>query len=115
MLSNEEINEILNFSKTSDCEWIWVDLTTTYGPTKMERIFKEALGGDVFSHWSPTVPEGYLEIIGDKKTVIHWVIGESDHVLNISCVDTVDFDNIDKSFASTIIHNSVIRILLENF
>ena len=80
----------------------------------MDDFFKELIQGDTLSHWSPTVPEGYLEIV-DKKIVIHWIVGEKSKLVNITCVDDVDFDEIDKSLSSTIIHNSVIRILSENF
>ncbi len=114
MLSNEEQEKILNFLSENHCKWTWIDLITAAGPTKIEKFFKDLIPGDTLSHWSPTVPEGYLEIV-DKKIVIHWIVGEESKLVNITCVDDVDFDEIDKSLASTIIHNSVIRILSENF
>jgi len=115
MLSNEELSTITNFLKKNSCKWVWVDITTTMGPTKLENFFVEKLGGSSLNHWSPSTPEGYLELTGAQDIVIHWIIGEKDALVNITCADDVDFDEIDKSLASTIIHNSVIRIMSEKF
>ncbi len=115
MLSKEDQEKILNFLSENNCPWTWLDIITAVGPTKLENFFRGLFGGDFLSHWSPTVPEGYLEINSDKRIVVHWVVGEENKLVNITCMDDVDFDEIDKSLASTIIHNSVIRILSENF
>ncbi len=116
MFSEKDVNDISNFLKKEDCPWFWIDITTTMGPTKLEEYFKGLIGGDTLNHWSPSTPEGYLEISGNEKNVvIHWIIGENDKLVNFTCVECVDFDEIDKSLASTIIHNSVIRIMSEKF
>ena len=118
MITDEDIASILDFFRTTDCEWVWVDITTKMGPTKLENFFREKISEDTLNHWSPTTPEGYLEIgsLPDGRgIVIHWMISEEDKVVNVSCADDVDFDEIDKSLASTIIHNSVIRIMSEKF
>ncbi len=115
MFKKEDVEKLKKFIRDYDCNWVWVDAITTLGPTKLENFFRGLINGDFLSHWSPTAPEGYLEIKGGKNIVIHWIIGEEDKIVNITCVDEVDFDEIDKSLASTIIHNSVIRILSDNF
>ncbi len=115
MFPQEDIEKFRNFINDCECRWAWVDVTTTMGPTKLERYFRSIVEGDFLNHWSPTSPEGYLEIKGSKNIVIHWIIGERDKLVNITPLDDVDFDEIDKSLASTIIHNSVIRILSDNF
>ncbi len=115
MFSPEDRERFKKFIKECQCKWAWVDVTTTMGPTKLEKYFKNMVSGDFLNHWSPTSPEGYLEIKGEKNIVIHWIIGERDKLVNISALEDVDFDEIDKSLASTIIHNSVIRILSDNF
>ncbi len=115
MLTEEEKNRIFSFLKDNECNWVWIDITTNRGPTKVEQYFGEMFDGDMLNHWSPAVSEGYLEINGDKNIVIHWVVGERAKLVNINCVDEIDFDKIDKSLSSTIIHNSVIRIMSEKF
>lgn len=115
MLSQEEIEELRRFADASKKDWIWVDITTTYGPTRLENFFKSIFKGYAIHHWSPTVPEGYLEIQGEKNIVIHWVLGERNRVLKMQEMDNVDFDNIDEALSSTIIQNSVIRLFSEKF
>ncbi len=115
MISDEDIKKILDFYNNTECPWIWVDITTRMGPTRLEEFFSKKISGHSFNHWSPATPEGYLEITMERSIVIHWIAGEEDKIVNISCVDKVDFDEIDKSLASTIIHNSVIRIMSEKF
>ncbi|NPA75981.1 MAG: hypothetical protein GXO25_07890 [Euryarchaeota archaeon] len=114
-MQEEEFSKIFDFLSTCHGKWAWVDLITIMGPTKIERVFKEKLERDVLNHWSPSVPEGYLEVLSEPPLVIHWVIGEEDRIAGMNCVDDVDFDEIDRSLASTIIHNSVIRIMSEKF
>ncbi len=115
MFKKEDMEKFKKFIRDCDCNWAWVDVITTMGPTKLENFFKSLVNGDFFNHWSPATPEGYLEIKGEKNIVIHWIIGEEDKIVNITSVEDVDFDKIDKSLASTMIHNSVIRILSDNF
>ncbi len=114
MLTDEERKKIFKFLEEHECRWTWIDMTSNVGPTRVEDFFRELLNEDTLNHWSPAVPEGYLEI-PSKKIVVHWIIAETSRLISITCVDDVDFDEIDKSLASTIIHNSVIRILSENF
>ncbi len=114
-MQDSEFSRIINFFKDCQGKWAWVDLITVMGPTKIERVFKDEFEADAINHWSPSIPEGYLELLTEPRVVIHWVIGEEDKVVAMSCVDSVDFDDIDKAMASSIIHNSVIRILSEKF
>ena len=115
MFKEEDMRKLKKFIHDCNCNWAWIDAITTMGPTKLENFFKEFIDGEFFNHWSPATPEGYLEIKGGKNVVIHWIIGEEDKIVNATCLEEVDFDEIDKSLASTIIHNSVIRILSDNF
>ncbi len=117
MITDEDIERIIDFFKSNSCAWVWVDIVTNMGPTKLENFFREKISEDTLNHWSPTTPEGYLEIgvENERGIVVHWMIGEEDKVVNVSCADDVDFDEIDKSLAATIIHNSVIRIMSEKF
>ena len=114
MLMNDR-EKIVNFVRNCKTPWAWIDIITTMGPTKLQNFFGELFSGRVYNHWSPTTPEGYLEINSSKNIVIHWLVGEKDKIVNLYCLDDVDFDRIDKSLSSTIIQNSVIRILSENF
>ncbi len=115
MFPNEEIEKIKTFVKNCNHEWAWCDIITTMGPTKLQNFFTEIFLGELHHHWSPTTPEGYIEIKSSKNIVIHWLIGEKDEVINLSCLEDVNFDEIDKSLSSTIIQNSVIRLLSEDF
>jgi len=115
MFKDGDLEKLKKFVQEHSCNWIWIDITTAVGPTKLQNFFKNLIEGEFFNHWSPAAPEGYLEIKGGKNIVIHWIIGEENKLVNMTCVDDVDFDEIDKSLSSTIIHNSVIRILSENF
>ena len=115
MLSEDEINNIMDFVKKSNKSWIWIDVTTIHGPTKLENYFTNLFAGDSIHHWSPTAPEGYLEIHSIKNIVIHWILGETNKVLKLQDMDHVDFDEIDKALSSTIIQNSVIRLFSEKF
>ena len=115
MLSKEDVEKLKDFVKNAKKRWIWVDMTTTDGPTKLERDFKALFKGEALHHWSPTLPEGYLEIHYHKSIVIHWIIGEKNSLLKIQEMDYVDFDEIDKALSSTIIQNSVIRLFSEKF
>ncbi len=115
MLSKEDENRIKTLVEELDSEWIWIDILTNVGPTKLERYFKEIFEGDFLHHWSPTYPEGYLEIRGRKNMVIHWVLGEKNQLIGVFPLDDVDFDEIDEALSATIIQNSVIRIFSEKF
>ncbi len=118
MITDEDIKRILEFFHSTQCPWVWVDIVTRMGPTRLENFFREKISEDTLNHWSPTTPEGYLEIgfsADERGIVIHWMVGEEDKVVNVNCADDVDFDEIDKSLAATIIHNSVIRIMSEKF
>ncbi len=115
MLSEEEEEKIKSSWRDLKSPWIWVDILTNVGPTKLERYFKEIFNGDFLHHWSPTFPEGYLEIKGEKNMVIHWVLAEENKLIGIFPLDDVDFDEIDDALSATIIQNSVIRIFSEKF
>ncbi len=118
MLSEQELKAIREFINSSTKPWIWVDITTTDGPTRLENSFKSVFRGNYIHHWSPALPEGYLEIREidrSKNMVIHWVLGERDALLKIQEMQEVDFDEIDDALSSTIIQNSVIRLFSEKF
>ena len=116
MFTNEEIKKIEEFVKNCSQRWAWSDIITTMGPTKLQNFLSEIFSGEIHHHWSPTTPEGYVEIKDPTKNiVVHWLIGEKDEIVNLSCLEDVDFDEIDKSLSSTIIQNSVIRLLSEDF
>jgi len=115
MLPKKDEERIKSSLKEAEGEWIWVDILTTVGPTKLERYFKDIIEGDFLHHWSPTSPEGYLEIRGNRNVVIHWVLGEENKIIGIFSLDDVDFDEIDEALSSTIIQNSVIRIFSDKY
>ncbi len=115
MLSKEDEERIKNSWNDFDSPWIWVDILTNVGPTKLERYFKEIFKGDFLHHWSPTYPEGYLEIKGKKNMVIHWVLAEENKLIGVYPLEDIDFDEIDEALSATIIQNSVIRIFSEKF
>ncbi len=110
MFSKEDEKKFKNVIKEYPSPWVWIDITTTLGPTSLENYFKSIFSGDFLHHWSPTYPEGYLEIKNERNIVVHWVLGEKNEIIAISPQDDVDFDKIDDALASTIIQNSVIRI-----
>ncbi len=114
-MNDADFEKISSFLKGCSMKVAWVDFITNHGPTKIESMFKERYGVDAINHWSPSVPEGYLEVFTEPVLVVHWVIGEENRLVDMSCIDSVDFDEIDRSMASSIIHNSVIRILSEKF
>jgi hypothetical protein len=115
MLSKGDEERIKNSLKEIEGKWIWIDILTNIGPTKLERYFQGMIEGDFLHHWSPTYPEGYLEIRGSRNVVIHWVLGEENKIIGIFPLDDVDFDEIDEALSSTIIQNSVIRIFSDKF
>ncbi len=115
ILSEEEEKRLQRAIEKSPRPWVWVDLLTKEGPTVLERYFQSLLKGDILHHWSPTTPEGYLEIQDEKGIVIHWVLGEENKIVNIEYLQNVDFDEIDESLSSTLIQNSVIRLFSEKF
>ncbi len=115
MFSQEQQEKLKNAVNKYDAPWIWVDIITTLGPTTLEEFFKGVFSGDFLHHWSPTSPEGYLEIRNDKNIVIHWLLGEKNEIVAISPLDDVDFDKIDDALSATIIQNSVIRIFSEKY
>jgi len=115
MLPKEDEEKIKKSIKETEALWIWVDILTNVGPTKLERYFKGIIEGDFLHHWSPTYPEGYLEIRGEKNIVIHWVLGEENKIIGMFPLDDVDFDEIDEALSSTIIQNSVIRIFSDKY
>ncbi len=115
MFSKEDEGKFRDALKKYNSRWIWIDVTTTLGPTSLENYFKSIFSGDFLHHWSPTCPEGYLEIKNDKNIVVHWILGEKNEIIAISPQEDVDFDKIDDALASTIIQNSVIRIFSEKY
>ena len=115
MFNKEQKREFTKIVEKCDSPWIWIDITTTMGPTTLEKFFKEIFKGDFLHHWSPTFPEGYLEIKNKKNIVIHWILGEKDEIISSSPQEDVDFDKIDDALSSTIIQNSVIRIFSEKY
>ena len=115
MFSQEDREKFIKSVDEYDSEWIWIDVVTTMGPTKFERYFKEIFKGDFLHHWSPTYPEGYLEIRSERNIVVHWVLGEKNEIIAISPLDDVDFDKIDDTLSATIVQNSVIRIFSEKY
>jgi len=115
MLSPEDMENLQKFVGDSKKPWIWVDMTTTMGPTRLENYFRDMFDGEIIHHWSPTLPEGYLEIHSRKNIVIHWVLGEANKILKLQEMEDVDFDDIDEMLSSTIIQNSVIRLFSEKF
>jgi hypothetical protein len=115
MLSSEDELKIKESFENDDSKWLWIDIITNIGPTKLEEYFQELLGAKTLHHWSPTHPEGYIEIEMPRKAVIHWVLGEKNELVSIFGVEDVDFDEIDNSLSATIIQNSVIRIFSEKF
>lgn len=115
MLSQKDVESLNNFIENATKPWVWIDISITSGPTAVETFFKELFGDGIVHHWSPAVAEGYLEIRKCKNIVIHWVVGDSTKILNMQELNTVDFDKIDDALYSTLIHNSVIRLLSDRF
>ncbi len=115
MFSKEDEERIKEFFDNGDSEWLWIDIITNVGPTKLEEYFKELLNARTLHHWSPTHPEGYIEVESPKKAVIHWILGEKMEIIGMFETDDVDFDEIDDSLSATIIQNSVIRIFSEKY
>ena len=115
MLSPEDEKKLLEFFSAEDSPWVWVDIVTDVGPTQLEEYFKNVLGAKTLHHWSPSHPEGYLEIEEPRKAVIHWIIGDKMEIVGMFGAEDVDFDEIDDALSATIIQNSVIRIFSEKY
>ncbi len=115
MFSQRDVEKFQRALEEYDSEWIWIDIITNMGPTKLEKYFKDIFEGDFLHHWSPTYPEGYLEIHNKKNIVVHWIIGEENKIISIYSQKDVDFDEIDDVLSSTLIQNSVIRIFSEKY